>query len=327
VYARRHSERGLLGTLRDALGAGPDANIVACWRAREQESDKPLIVVLDQVEEAFTRPIATPRSSDDAVALTPPIDPKAELNALAEAVRGLGLAIGRPHGKLVLGFRKEWLQEIEQALAEVASSEGFVNKVPLDAMGCNDIREAVGGPASDPALSGLRLEVDDELPGLIAHDLLSDPDARAVIAPTLQVILSQLWDQVKDSSPRRYTVDLYNTLKGEGLLLRAFLDKQLKRFRGIDIRLMPPLNDVSGIPRNGNYLVIVAAVGQLLRFRVFDSDGKMVLDKDEEGLTDKARQIGDLKKHLASFWPPTSLTASRRIASSAPLQQSSVTPN
>ena len=29
--------------------------------------------------------------------------------------------------------------------------------------------------------------------------------------------------------------------------------------------------------------------------------------KDEEGLTDKARQIGDLKKHLASFWPPHEL--------------------
>ena len=45
------------------------------------------------------------------------------------------------------------------------------------------------------------------------------------------MILSQLWDQVKDRSPRRYTVDLYHTLQGEGLLLRDFLKKQLEALR------------------------------------------------------------------------------------------------
>ena len=86
-------------------------------------------------------------------------------------------------------------------------------------------------PGPRPDLREIRLEVDDELPGLIAHDLLSNPDSRAAIAPTLQVILSQLWDHVKDNSRRRYTVDLYNALKGEGLLLRDFLDKQLKQLK------------------------------------------------------------------------------------------------
>ena len=42
VYKRRNLERGLLGTLRDALGAGPEADIAACWRAHEQELGKPL---------------------------------------------------------------------------------------------------------------------------------------------------------------------------------------------------------------------------------------------------------------------------------------------
>ena len=50
---------------------------------------------------------------------------------------------------------------------------------------------------------------------------------RAAVAPTLQTILSQLWDQVTDRSPRAYTVHLYHKLRGEGLLLRDFLKKQL----------------------------------------------------------------------------------------------------
>jgi hypothetical protein len=214
-YERRKQDRGLVGTLRDMLGAGPGADLLGCWRNREQGSGKPLVLILDQVEEAFTRPLKE----------LPPAD---ELAALARALRGLGLPGERPRGKLILGFRKEWLQEVEQALAAVAVTEDMIAKVPLDPMDGKDIREAVWGPAHDPDLHEIRLEVDPDLPGLIAHDLLSDPDARAVIAPTLQVILSQLWDQVKDRSPRRYTVDLYQALQAEGLLLRDFLKKQLE---------------------------------------------------------------------------------------------------
>jgi hypothetical protein len=217
-YVRRELARGLLGTLREVLTAGPDAHLLARWRAREQETGKPLIVILDQVEEAFTRP-------------SKKMTPTGELVALAEAIRGLGVVTGRPRGRLILSFRKEWLQEVEQALAAVAVTEDMTLKVPLDPMDEKDIREAVAGPARDPDLRDIRLEVDDDLPGLIAHDLLSDEDARAVIAPTLQVILSQLWDQVKDRSPRRYTVVLYHSLRSEGLLLRDFVKKQLEALK------------------------------------------------------------------------------------------------
>jgi hypothetical protein len=217
-YLRREPSRGLADTLRQALTAGPDAALPEVWRAREQASGKPLVIILDQVEEAFTRPLQPTGAAD-------------ELAALAQAVGRLGLPAERPRGKLILGFRKEWLQEVEQALAAVAVTEDMIAKVPLDPMNGQDIREAVSRPAHDPDLRHIRLQVDHDLPALIAHDLLSDEDARAVIAPTLQVILSQLWDQVKDHSPRRYSVDLYHTLRTEGLLLRDFLRKQLKALK------------------------------------------------------------------------------------------------
>ena len=79
---------------------------------------------------------------------------------------------------------------------------------------------------------------------------------------------------------------------------------------GFDLRLMSSLNDVSGIPTEGKNLIIVAAVNNVLHFRIFDGDGKVVVDTDEKRLTGQARQIEDLKKQLESLWPPHELTTS-----------------
>ena len=76
----------------------------------------------------------------------------------------------------------------------------------------------------------------------------------------------------------------------------------------IDLRLMSSLNDVSGIPTEGKNLIIVAAVNNVLHFRIFDDDGKVVVDTDEKRLTEQVRQIEDLRERLKSLWPPYELT-------------------
>lgn len=81
-------------------------------------------------------------------------------------------------------------------------------------------------------------------------------------------------------------------------------DLLLQRF---DLRLMSSLNDVSDIPTEGKNLIIVAAVNNVLHFRIFD-DGKVVVNTDEKRLTEQARQIEDLRKQLESLWPPHELT-------------------
>lgn len=81
-------------------------------------------------------------------------------------------------------------------------------------------------------------------------------------------------------------------------------------FEGFDLRLMSSLNDVSGIPTEGKNLIIVAAVNNGLHFRIFDGNGKVVVDTDEKRLTGQARQIEDLRKQLESLWPPHELTRS-----------------
>jgi Leucine-rich repeat (LRR) protein len=87
--------------------------------------------------------------------------------------------------------------------------------------------------------------------------------------------------------------------------------------------LLPSLNDVSGMPREGKNLIVVADVSKKLHFRVFDSDGKTLVDTDEKTLLDKAQQveytkgqsaqqIEDLKKQLKASSPPHVLTGDEK---------------
>ena len=54
---------------------------------------------------------------------------------------------------------------------------------------------------------------------------------------------------------------------------RKFLEERERR--KFDLQLMSPLNDVSGIRREGRDLIIVAAVNNVLHFRIFDGDGEV----------------------------------------------------
>ena len=80
---------------------------------------------------------------------------------------------------------------------------------------------------------------------------------------------------------------------------------------GCDLRLMSSLNH-NGIPTEGKNLIVVAAVDNMLHFRIFEGDGKVVVDTDETRLTEQARQIKDLRKQLQSLWPPYELTTSEK---------------
>jgi WD40 repeat protein len=77
---------------------------------------------------------------------------------------------------------------------------------------------------------------------------------------------------------------------------------------GFDLRLMSSLSDASRIPAEGKDLIIVAAVGQVLHFRIFDGEGKVVVDTSEKGLPAQAHRIEALRGQLQGLWPPHKLT-------------------
>ena len=102
----------------------------------------------------------------------------------------------------------------------------------------------------------------------------------------------------------------------EGLILvvlvLSILAWLVPESKGGNLRLMSPLNHVDQIPTKGKYLVIVAAVNNLLHFRIFDRAGKMVANSGEKALTEKVRRIEVLRKRLQRLWPPHKLTPNEK---------------
>jgi hypothetical protein len=228
-FVRRDPQEGLLGGLRRALGdEGQSGAIGHLWKAAEKDLGRPLVVILDQVEEALSR------STNDR-----PWE-------LSDFVVRLSDAFlrpeGRPQGKLVLGFRMEWLAVIERRLAEAMLCCAKMFLEPLDRRG---IVDAIRGPGRLVATEGrlarpilsrrladhYSLEIEEGLPERIALDLLGDRDA--LVAPTLQILMSTMWTIASKANPGRPRFDssLYDSLGRDGILLGDFLNRQLAMLR------------------------------------------------------------------------------------------------
>lgn len=184
------------------------------WKVIEEESGKKLIVILDQVEEIFTRPNP---------------DLENEYSDLLKAVHVIfGNSIHSVKGKLMLAYRKEYHPEIE---------EGFVlyqlarERVFLKHLNRRDIIEVVEGLTQTQKLRDFyQLNVDSNLGTIIADDLLEDKDSP--ISPILQILLTKMWLEVKnDSPPRFFSVNNYQQLKRDGILMQDFLDQQIEILR------------------------------------------------------------------------------------------------
>jgi WD40 repeat protein/tetratricopeptide (TPR) repeat protein len=236
LYLRRDQALGLLGTACQGLGAPADtaaapADLGRLWLERERSHvHRPLILILDQAEEAYTRPLLlaptaapTPRAADPPA---PSADGQAEVAALIEALRlTFAHPAQRPHGRVILSFRTEWLAAFEHACQEAHLWFVSVALGPLDGPG---IAEAVEGPSRVPLLQvQYRLSVEPGLSRIIADNLLAD--AGSAVAPTLQVLLAQMWEQAHsvDPSAPRFDRARYEILRKQGLLLGDFLDQQL----------------------------------------------------------------------------------------------------
>jgi WD40 repeat protein len=237
VYQRRTPNDGLLGGLSKALGMDcVDSNCLReSWLSKEAANGRPLTVLLDQVEEAFTQlysgaPWPVPAQLDATV-------PQAEIAVMMTALQDILVEPGkRPQGKLILAFRKERFAEIEDAVKVAAIPYTPYFLKALDRLG---IQEAVTGVASGqgPDAERLRakykLEIMDaeRLPVMIADDLHADPESP--IAVTLQILLKEMWEAAvaQDRSAPRFSEALYQKQRRAGLLLNNFLDRQLAQVR------------------------------------------------------------------------------------------------
>jgi len=193
------------------VGETPFLSLLKAWHEAENYFQKPLVVILDQAEELFTRPNRQINN---------------ELDELAQCLTVIfNLPIFAPQGKLILGYRKEYHPEFEERFKEYAIPRA---KVFLEPLSRKDILDIFKGLTETPTLKKrYNLRVDSNLPVIIADDLLEDKDSP--VAPVLQILLTKMWDKVKDAHNPTFTVELYQNLKREGFLLDDFFRQQTKK--------------------------------------------------------------------------------------------------
>jgi WD40 repeat protein len=217
-YLRRDARRNLLESLRESLGdsdRGLDTSLRDAWRTAEREAGRPIMLLLDQVEEVFTRPGA---------------DGPAELEELADALMSLNAdQESRPQGRLVLAFRKEWLPEIQKQLESRNLGHG---KVFLEGLDRQAVVDVVNGLTATRRLrEHYGLGIESGLAESISDDLVADSDSP--VAPTLEILLTKLWRSATAQAAHapEFTRVLYDALRDEGLMLGDFIDQQLVALR------------------------------------------------------------------------------------------------
>jgi WD40 repeat protein/DNA replication protein DnaC len=223
LYVRRNQEKGLLGTLERALNNQllsvktdiKNPTVAEKWKLIEFKTHKPLVIILDQVEEMFTR------------------SNKRFPNEFEEFMRALKNVFEKPSfypkGKLILSYRKEYHPEIDN---QFKRNELDRTMLFLQSLNQQDIIEVVTGLTRTKRLQDKYcLNVEDQLPIIIADDLLEDRDSP--IAPTLQILLTKMWDNSKEEDEfsifRHFTIEQYQDLRKQGLLMEDFFKQQMEK--------------------------------------------------------------------------------------------------
>lgn len=212
LYARR-SHEGLTSTLIYLLGS---ERPVESWAERERVAGRPLLVVIDQVDEAFEQ------SSRDSEFR--------ELAELLDAVEGIWRPGTRIRGKLVLAVRTEFSGRIDHYVRIKRGIEYRPQHIEhLDRAG---ITEVLLGPTRSPRMRDFyRINWDPRLITQIPDDLMRDE--RSPIAPTLQLLLEDLLPppsaeaSASSYEDRRIEYQHYEKLRREDRLFHTFIRARL----------------------------------------------------------------------------------------------------
>jgi len=195
------------------IDSGSETTRIERWLAIEEETGRPFHILLDQVEETFTR-------------YNPDLENELE-NLLLEITHIFADANHRPQGKIILSYRKEYNPEIEDFCKkfQIPREKIFLKKLDRD-----DIIEIVNGVSSSERLQErYKTEIDPNLPVIIADNLLEDKDSP--IAPVLSILLTKLWKLSQEEETGKFTVNQYTELRKEGILMDDFFQQQMDKIR------------------------------------------------------------------------------------------------
>lgn len=213
-WARYEASKGLMGTFCHAIRGDKKPmldtqGLIDEWHRIEIKLRRPIIVVLDQLEELFTQ---NDTSKDEATQ---------ELQEFIAVLQTL-LENNKIRATILLSFRKEYLAEIEKPLVTKKIS---YNKHFLDLLTEADIHQVVNGLASNERLRDeYRLTIDPKLAIAVSEALQKQPSN--LIAPILQIALSEMWKTVDQQDDPHFTKELFTDHLFQNL--EDFLEDQLK---------------------------------------------------------------------------------------------------
>lgn len=227
-YLRRDATKGLTATLIQALqAAGADTvkpiALLETWCGIETKAHRPLIIILDQAEEAFTQPLKKGHPEAGR-----------ELEVFLEALQGIfDQTDQRLKGKLILSYRKEYHPEIRETFQKFSLPYAGMFLQQLDRKG---IMEAVEGLTRSPHTQAkYHLEIEKSAKGDLAETIAVDllADQKSALAPVLQILLTKRWHAAVQENPEapRFTLSLYQQLKNEGIAMDEFLKQQMEQLR------------------------------------------------------------------------------------------------
>lgn len=204
------------------LGVEELQNLLLVWKNIEKRSGKPLVVILDQAEETYTRPMPKEIGEQDTEN-----QQDSELTVFLLALKMLfGKQDDLPEGKLILSYRKEFHPEIEKAFEQYSLPK---TKLFLEQLSIYDISEVLHKFEHDEALQDkYHISFEKRLPEMLTQDLSSRIESP--VAPVLQIILSKFWQNTPlVQAQRLFSLATYRQLKSEGVEMKDFFMQQMKQ--------------------------------------------------------------------------------------------------
>jgi hypothetical protein len=183
------------------------------WIAIEKNTGRPFNILLDQVEETFTR--ANPSMPN-------------ELELFLLEIQQIFQNAGNcPDGNIILSYRKEYHPEIDEFCKKLQiPREGIF----LKRLTTEDIEEVVWGIASNERLKNrYNIIIEPNLPNIIADDLTEDRESP--IAPVLSILLTKMWELSRAENINVFSVTQYQDLKKQGIMMEDFFHQQMAKLR------------------------------------------------------------------------------------------------
>ncbi|MFH6942752.1 CHAT domain-containing protein [Flavobacterium sp. FlaQc-50] len=210
-YTRRAPDIGLIKTLLKSLDIHSDnlLDFILSLNALAESTKKGIVIIIDQLEEVFTKPIKEYNSElKDFFSLLSKIIYSKDLNNV----------------KIILGYRKEYHAEIESESTKIniPFSAYFLHPLKRD----NLVEIINGSNLSATTRNQYCITLEKDLDEQIADDLSKDIDSP--VAPILQILLTKLWEKsTLENNSRFFSKKTYYNLKDNGLALGDFINEQI----------------------------------------------------------------------------------------------------